>query len=680
MGEKACAHCKKRPSEVQGGGKFQVCSGCGITAFCSAACQKSAWPIHKIICRASVANLGEFEVESLRRPLTTGLIMSRAQALKTDIHSELSLSLASAFRAQLLSTGRCLFETHAAHLEFTFDRHQPTVRKQFTLVRGSITTIDDLAKRYLYSDPLLPWNLSPTGFRAWHPSIDQSEATVTIPCFITIRYLNVSGHLVNTIFPVEIEPLTFDAMPDSPELDLVKLAALEADEDWLQELQHNLEQPSNEWRAIRTSHIKRRVNEYQTRTVREEVDKVMAELGDSKDWQAVIRADIGLFIIGLHDKPDDPNYEYWNKAHEKVVNLSRETEPEARAAMAAMDGMTLEQQVEAPCCFCLKRPSEVQGGGEFPVCSRCHSAAFCSSACQKSAWPVHKTICSLKTKQRNTIEIAALSNPSTTGLIVARGQALQLDISNELRVSLASAFRVDLLSTGGCLSETHAAHLSFRFDRSRSTVRKQFRLTFAQIETFDKIAEPFLSQNGADPRLAYNLSPQGLRAWNPWIDVDAEKDQGRSVTVACLMTAIDDEGGYYNMILPVPIHDFNYESDDPGLTFTKLALLEPDDGWLEELKANLERPRNDFQEMRVQNVVRRVEAFRERTGRKLIEETMERLGDTPPFDEAVGALLLLQVLKLEEKTGDPNYKRWKKAMAKVESLMMKACEVDSDVD
>lgn len=50
--------------------------------------QKASWPIHKIICRASVVNLSEIEVESLRRPLTTGLITSRLKALRTDIQNE----------------------------------------------------------------------------------------------------------------------------------------------------------------------------------------------------------------------------------------------------------------------------------------------------------------------------------------------------------------------------------------------------------------------------------------------------------------------------------------------------------------------------------------------------------------------------------------------------------------
>lgn len=248
--------------------------------------------------------------------------------------------------ALLLGTGAgCLFETHAAHLEFTFDRHQPTVRKQFTLVRGSITTIDDLAKRYLYSDPLLPWNLSPAGFRAWNPHHQGSETSAYIPCLISIRFMHVSGHGFNTIFPVGIQPLT--CAGDFPHKDIITRALLEPDEGWLEELAESLKQPPSDILQIRCSHIARRVNEYQTRTVREEVDKVMAELGDSKDWLAAFRANFRLNLLGLHDKTDYPNYEYWNKAHEKVVNLYREAEPEARAAMAAMDGMTVEQQVEA---------------------------------------------------------------------------------------------------------------------------------------------------------------------------------------------------------------------------------------------------------------------------------------------------------------------------------------------
>ncbi|KAL8283376.1 hypothetical protein RQP46_005786 [Phenoliferia psychrophenolica] len=648
MRDRPCAFCMKRPSEIQGGGEFSICGSCREASFCSAACQKKAWPIHKTICKTHTERMNRIEIGALSDPLATGALMSARDTLQLDILPELKVSLASAFRIELLNAGGCLAETHAAHFTFRFDRRRSTVRKQFKLVSGRIETFDEIAAPFLPGlDPRLAYNLSPEGLRAWNPWINaigdkDKENCATVSCLLTV--FKEEGGYSNMILPVPIHLANIPA--SNPGYEVTKEALLEADDGWLDELKSNLEQPRNDLQKMRISNFTRRVNHHLAKIGRQLIDEAMAHLGDQHDAVDLMLAWTCLGACKLVNRPDDPNYEHWEKAMEKVESLMFVGRPDGEKP-----GWT----------------SEVSFIGEFEVCGRCRTASFCSAACQKKAWPIHKTICKTHTEHMNYIERKGLSNPLTTGLIVSAGQALQLDILPELKVSLASAFRVQLLSTGGCLANTHAAHLVFRFDRLRSTVRKQFRLTSAQVETFDKIAEPFLLQNGADPRLAYNLSPQGLRAWNPSINANAEEREGKCVTISCLITVMDYKEGYYNMILPVPIHPAIFP---PDASFDVSGLLEADDGWLEELRTNLEKPRNDFKKMRARNLMRRVTEHRKWMSHTVIDDVMARLGDKDDDISVLGAYLILSMLKLEDKPDDLSYPHWEKAMEKVEGLML----------
>ncbi|KAL8283375.1 hypothetical protein RQP46_005785 [Phenoliferia psychrophenolica] len=325
---------------------------------------------------------------------------------------------------------------------------------------------------------------------------------------------------------------------------------------------------------------------------------------------------------------------------------------------------------DIPCAHCKKRPSEVQGGGEFPICSRCRLAHFCSPSCQKAAWAFHKGICKMHQMSMNHVERHSLSLPLSTGLIVSRSHALQTDIKPELMISLASAFRAQLLDSGGCLAETHAACLFFAFDRHGQTTREQFHLISGEIKTFEETAKPYLWN---DPLLAFNLSPQGLRGWNPWISAN-DSDKQPSATVSCLITVMDRNTahGFYNMIIPIHIHPmilapaFDSRAD---MAFTKLALLEADDGWLKELKSNIEVPSNEWELMRAKHCIRRTGEFRTRAHREAIDEAMAQLGDCEDCDAVVGAYTILALIKLEDKPEDPNYDHWKQAMEKVKSLL-----------
>jgi hypothetical protein len=42
-----CATCEAKGENVE----LQLCSGCGLIRYCSAACQKADWKAHKAICR-----------------------------------------------------------------------------------------------------------------------------------------------------------------------------------------------------------------------------------------------------------------------------------------------------------------------------------------------------------------------------------------------------------------------------------------------------------------------------------------------------------------------------------------------------------------------------------------------------------------------------------------------------
>ncbi|KAL8283378.1 hypothetical protein RQP46_005788 [Phenoliferia psychrophenolica] len=169
---------------------------------------------------------------------------------------------------------------------------------------------------------------------------------------------------------------------------------------------------------------------------------------------------------------------------------------------------------DKPCSVCLKRPSEVQGGGEFQVCGRCEFAIFCSVPCQKKAWPSHKAFCKMTATNRSEIEALALSRPLTTGLITSRSESLKTDI---------------------------------------------------------------------------------------------------------------DDDRYYNTIQSVAFPPFDDRSDRPELSLVRDALLQPDEGWFEELRTNLERPSNDFQKMHLDHVQRRVDAHRSRLCRTLIDEATEAM-------------------------------------------------------
>lgn len=50
--------------------------------------QKKAWPSHKPICQMTSKNRCTIETRSLSEPLTTGVIASRAEALKDEIRHE----------------------------------------------------------------------------------------------------------------------------------------------------------------------------------------------------------------------------------------------------------------------------------------------------------------------------------------------------------------------------------------------------------------------------------------------------------------------------------------------------------------------------------------------------------------------------------------------------------------
>jgi hypothetical protein len=50
---RACATCEAKGDD---GVELQLCSGCGFTRYCSAACQKADWRGHKAICKRLQAN------------------------------------------------------------------------------------------------------------------------------------------------------------------------------------------------------------------------------------------------------------------------------------------------------------------------------------------------------------------------------------------------------------------------------------------------------------------------------------------------------------------------------------------------------------------------------------------------------------------------------------------------
>ena len=49
-----CAHCS-RSANRGAGERVRVCVGCNKARFCSAECQRHAWTVHKVACRALAA-------------------------------------------------------------------------------------------------------------------------------------------------------------------------------------------------------------------------------------------------------------------------------------------------------------------------------------------------------------------------------------------------------------------------------------------------------------------------------------------------------------------------------------------------------------------------------------------------------------------------------------------------
>ena len=49
---------------------------------------------------------------------------------------------------------------------------------------------------------------------------------------------------------------------------------------------------------------------------------------------------------------------------------------------------TLEAVIHSQCAQCGKSAAAMEGGGK--LCARCHAVCYCSAACQKAHWKVHK--------------------------------------------------------------------------------------------------------------------------------------------------------------------------------------------------------------------------------------------------------------------------------------------------
>ncbi|KAJ7160370.1 hypothetical protein C8R46DRAFT_1107901 [Mycena filopes] len=89
-----CMHCYKSPGKRP----FPVCSKCKEATFCSAECQKQAWPVHKTICQMRkdvVASMADdtFPPFSIRKRLLTDFI---------EVHE---CSFQSAFSSAILLEG-----------------------------------------------------------------------------------------------------------------------------------------------------------------------------------------------------------------------------------------------------------------------------------------------------------------------------------------------------------------------------------------------------------------------------------------------------------------------------------------------------------------------------------------------------------------------------------------------
>ncbi|KAF8140781.1 hypothetical protein K438DRAFT_2030416 [Mycena galopus ATCC 62051] len=94
------------------------------------------------------------------------------------------------------------------------------------------------------------------------------------------------------------------------------------------------------------------------------------------------------------------------------------------------------------CAHCYKAPTNKQ----FPVCSACKEASFCSKECQTQAWPLHKQFCQMRKKT-----VAAMADAPSSAIFPPFGirKRLLTDFIEVHECSFQSAFWSALILEGG---------------------------------------------------------------------------------------------------------------------------------------------------------------------------------------------------------------------------------------